>query len=75
MNLFGEEEERQFHQAIVAGFAKGQGEFDDLDFAAARADLVECLVRGNTAQLLLEGRLGIVVDHGVVKYRGLGERG
>jgi hypothetical protein len=72
MRLFSEDDERQIDEAIVDGFAKGQGEFDDLDFAAARSDVMDSMIRASTVELLFEGRLGIVVDHGIVKYKGVG---
>jgi hypothetical protein len=72
---FTEEEEQEISEVVAAGLTAGQGDFDELDFAAARADHIENLIKASTAGLLMEGRLGIVVDDkGVVRYMAIGDR-
>lgn len=72
--MFTEEEEKAIIDAVVEGFTKGQGEFTDQELAMARNDVLENMIKGETASMLMEGLLGIHVDDGIVKYKAVGDR-
>jgi hypothetical protein len=64
------EEEREVDAAVTSALLAGQGEYTAADFLTARTAIVDALLAGDVAEMVLEGTIGIVVEGGQAKYVG-----